>query len=96
MFSQIRFPHEFKRVKGERGSGADDYYTNGKVSFATDNPFVVYESVDNRDSIKNFLSVTYGMSFNITRDSLYWATGLVDGFYQYIVVLPSRDLIILS
>jgi len=95
-FSQIQFPHDFKLVKGERGSGADDYYTNGKVSFETDNPFIDHDFVKNADSNKNFLSVSYGLPFKITRDGLYRATGLVDGSYKYIIVMAPGEPIILS
>ena len=95
-FSQIQFPHNFKLIKGERGSGADDYYTNGKVSFETDNPFVDHDFVKNADSNKNFLSISYGLPFKITKDGLYRATGLVDGFYKYIIVIPPGEPIILS
>jgi len=95
-FSQIRFPHDFKRVKGERGSGADDYYTNGRVSFETDNPFVDHEFAEHVDSNKHLLSVSYGLPFKITKDGLYQATGLVDGFYKYIIVMAPGVPIILS
>jgi hypothetical protein len=95
-FSQIQFPHDFKLVKGERGSGADDYYTNGNVSFETDNPFVDHDFVQNVDSNKSFLSVNYGLPFKVTKDGLYQATGKVNGFYKYIIVVPPGEPIILS
>jgi hypothetical protein len=95
-FSQIQFPHDFKRVKGERGSGANDYYTNGKVFFETDSPFVDHDFVENADSNINFLSVSYGLPFKITKDGLYRATGKINGFYKFIVVTRPEDPIILS
>jgi hypothetical protein len=94
--SQIKFPSDFKLIKGERGSGADDSYTNGKVTFETDNPFVEHDFVKNVDSNKNFLSVSYRLPFKITKDGLYQATGLVDGIYKYIIVVPPGIPIILS
>jgi hypothetical protein len=31
--AQLSFPKGFKRIKGERGSGLDDVYSNGRYSF---------------------------------------------------------------
>jgi hypothetical protein len=41
--AQIVFPKGFRQIKGERGSGLDDVYTNGKYSFLFHRESFFYE-----------------------------------------------------
>jgi hypothetical protein len=94
-YSQLKFPKEFKLLKGERGSGADDQYSNGKYTFDTEITFVDYQGSTKPDSIKRYLTNSFGFSFRTTKDGLFWGTGKDkdDGFYKYIVVTPKKQLI---
>ena len=87
-YSQIKFPKEFKLIKGERGSGADDEYTNGKYTFDTNRMFVSYEGSKEADGVKNYLINSYHFPFRITKDGILWGTGKSEGFYFYVVVTP--------
>lgn len=93
VYSQIKFPKEFKLIKGERGSGADDEYTTGNYTFDTNMMFVSYEGSQKSDSIKKYLISSYNFPFQITRDGIFWGTGKSEGFYFYVVVTPQKHLI---
>jgi hypothetical protein len=92
-YSQIKFPKEFKLVRGERGSGADDEYTNGKYTFDTNMMFVSYEGSQEADSIKDYLINSYHFPFYTTKDGIFWGTGKSEEFYFYVVVTPQKHLI---
>jgi hypothetical protein len=85
--AQITFPKGFKQIKGERGSGLDDVYFNGRYAFSTSNEFNAYDHFDpTNDSVRNYLRSEYGVSFHLTRDSLLWGTGKFEGAFKYIIV----------
>lgn len=87
-FSQIKFPKDFKLVRGENGAGRNDYFTNGKYSFSTDNLFADHDYKEKDDGTKRFISTAYGFLFKTTKDGFYWGTGYRDGFYWYVVIAP--------
>ena len=88
VFSQLKFPDGFKLVKGENGSGRDDYFTNGKYGFTTTNFFADHDYKMNDDSVKKFISSAFGFPFKTTKDGFYWGTGSQDGFYEYVLIAP--------
>lgn len=92
-FSQIKFPKDFNLVKGENGSGLDDYFTNGKYSFNTRNLFADHDFKSYSDSVREFISLAYNFPFKITKDGFYWGTGLQDGFYLYVIVTPPYGVV---
>jgi len=95
-YSQIRFPKNFKLIKGDNGIGSDDVYTDSKYSFDTYNFFnegIDFEFKNNDDSTKKYLRGICGFTFHITKDSLYWGTGIYQpGFYSYIIVVDGEVL----
>src|SRR5689334_7141557 len=86
--SQLKFPKDFKLVKGENGAGMDDYYTNGRYGFSTTNLFADHEFKINDDSVKAFISSAFGFPFKTTKDGFYWGTGFQNGIYEYVIVAP--------
>lgn len=84
--NEFRFPKEFKLIKGERGSDADDQYSNGKYIFDQQLMFVDHEFTRNDDSVKNYMSHSFGFPFRLTKDGLCWGTGKKEGYYSYIVI----------
>jgi hypothetical protein len=92
-FSQLQFPKEFKLIKGENGSGEDDIYTDGRYSFDTHTIFRGYDFKKINDSVKQFVSDFFGYPFHISRDGLCWGTGRYSGFYSYVVVDWSGNLV---
>jgi hypothetical protein len=91
VFSQLKFPKEFKLVEGENGSGRDDIYTTGRYSFDYHNVFVDYDYKKNDDSVRKFLSTSFGFPFHLTKDGLCWGTGMDNGFYSYIIITDSGN-----
>jgi len=85
-FSQLKFPKEFKLIKGDNGAGDDDIYTDGQYAFDTHQLFRDYDYHGNDDSVKSYMTDFFGFPFKITKDSLCWGTGKKDGFYSYVVV----------
>jgi hypothetical protein len=71
-FSQIRFPKNFKLIRGENGTGIDDIYTDGKYSFDTHNVFMDFDFNKNNDSSIKYISGFFEFPFQLTKDSLFW------------------------
>ncbi len=90
-FSQIRFPKNFKLIKGDNGSGRDDIYTDGKYSFDTHQLFTDFEFKIGNDSTRKYASDFFGFPFHLTKDSLYLGTGIREGFYTYVVITWSGE-----
>lgn len=90
--AQIVFPKGFKQIKGERGSGLDDVYTNGKYSFQLHRESFFYDMMDGSDGYKcnderfrKYVSGQFGFPFLTTKDSLLVGTGKLNDHYSYIV-----------
>ncbi|MFI5155927.1 MAG: hypothetical protein ACHQEM_07060 [Chitinophagales bacterium] len=91
-YSQLKFPKGFQLVDGENLSGQDDIYTNGKYSFQSHQFFRDYDFWGNNDSVKAYMTGILGFPFHLTKDSLYWGTGKIQGFYSYVVVSWDADV----
>ena len=91
--AQIVFPKGFRRIAGERGSGLDDVYTNGRYSFQFYRESFFYDMAEGSDGYKwnderfrGYVSGGFGFPFVTTKDSLLVGTGKIDDHYSYIVV----------
>jgi hypothetical protein len=94
-FSQLKFPKEFKLIKGDNGTGADDIYTNGKYYFDCHNLFnggSDFDYKNNDNATKNYIADFFGFPFHITKDSLYWGSGKYQNYYSYVVVTEGEVL----
>ena len=85
--AQLTFPNGFKRIKGERGSGVDDVYSNGRYSFRFHRESFFYDDyTTNDEKLKNYVSKDFGFPFYLTKDSLLWGTGKSGDVYSYVIV----------
>jgi hypothetical protein len=94
--AQLSFPKGFRLVDGGNLSGQDDVYTNGRYSFQTHQLFREYDYKGNDEGVKKVVRDFFKFPFYLTKDSLCWGTGKMEGLYSYVVVTWDREIIELS
>lgn len=88
-YSQLSLPKGFRCVsmRGETNM-RDSYFSDGTFRFHSD---AWGREVEDPSDMVAFISKMYGnvLKFRKTQDNLYWATGMVNNEYKYVIIVPS-------
>ena len=90
VFSQISLPKKFKCIDmSGQTNNRDNYFTDGTYSFHHE---VWGREFENEKDFLDYFIDKYKSSCPIkkTRDGLYWGTGVFEGKYKYIILIPNE------
>ena len=84
--SQISLPKSFSCVTSDIHQ-RENYFSDGNYRFHSE---AWGREVQDPSEMKGLMEDNYGhkIVFNKTKDNLYWGTGIYNGEYKYIVIIP--------
>jgi len=88
--AQISLSKGFRCVSMSQESNMrDSYFSDGIFRFHSE---AWGREVDEPGQLKDFVQKMYGnnLIFKKTTDNLYWATGISNNEYKYVIIIPSK------